>query len=169
MGGAARAVHNASGEQPSRCDGAAASLAAFAVPGAAFAVSEFAVLQATSAATYFLLVALSLPLEASALSMRSIMGSYASPPRVAVLYSVPVIVLGLVLWSSAEAPRCSTSSCPRASVERVLSVHAWRRGNDAGDACGGGGAPAASSTTMQTALLEDRVDGAVAAASDAPT
>ena len=85
-----------------RCGSAWASVVAFALPGAVFAVSEFQVLQHTSAATYFLMVALQLPIEASALSMRAVMGSYASPSRPSLLYGVPLIVLGILCWAAAE-------------------------------------------------------------------
>ncbi|KAL1496898.1 hypothetical protein AB1Y20_014478 [Prymnesium parvum] len=89
------------------CGGAWVAVLAFALPGVAFAVSEFQVVQKTSAATYFLLVALQLPLEAVALSMPSIMGRYASTSRSSVLYGVPVIVGGLVCWAIAEMRRSS--------------------------------------------------------------
>ena len=84
------------------CDGAAAAVLAFAVPGALFAVSEFAVVQQASAAAYFLLVALQLPLVAAALSVRALMGSLVSQFRPALLGGVPLIAVGLGLWSAAE-------------------------------------------------------------------
>ena len=85
-----------------RCGDAWSAVAVFAIPGALFAVSEFHVLQHTSASTYFLLVALSLPLQATALSMPAVMGSYASPAHPGLLFGVPLIVFGIVCWAAAE-------------------------------------------------------------------
>ena len=87
---------------PGVCDDALAAALAFALPGALFTVSEFAVVQQASASAYMLLVALQLPLVAVALSAKPFMGSQASPFRPALLIGVPIIVLGLGLWALAE-------------------------------------------------------------------
>jgi hypothetical protein len=97
----------ANGTVTERCTGALGAVGAFAAPGALFSVSEFLVLQQTSAATYFVLVALQLPLEAGALSFRPLMGTYTSRSQPSLLYGVPVIVTGLLLWTYAEHSRAS--------------------------------------------------------------
>ena len=102
------------------CDGAAAAVLAFALPGALFAVSEFAVVQQASAAAYFLLVALQLPLVAAALSVRELMGSLVSKFRPALLGGVPLIVIGLGLWSAAERRAARRRDVALASARRVL-------------------------------------------------
>ena len=103
-----------------RCGSAWTSVVAFALPGAFFAVSEFQVLQYTSAATYFLLVALQLPVEASALSMRAVMGSYASPSRPSLLYGVQLIVAGILCWAAAERRGSQAMETALCSGEEAL-------------------------------------------------
>lgn len=93
---------NATRLDATRCEHAAAAVAAFTLPGALYVVSELQVLQYASAATYFVLKAIELPLQAAALSMPALMGDLASAPRASLAYGVPLVVLGLALWARAE-------------------------------------------------------------------
>eukprot|EP00930_Biecheleria_cincta_P060236 TRINITY_DN4591_c0_g1_i2.p1 TRINITY_DN4591_c0_g1~~TRINITY_DN4591_c0_g1_i2.p1 ORF type:complete len:386 (+),score=44.31 TRINITY_DN4591_c0_g1_i2:82-1158(+) len=85
--------------------------AAFALPGTLFTLSEFHVLQQASASTYFLLVALELPLQAVAISMESIMGSLAGTFYPSLVWGLPLIVVGLSLWAYAEGTLCTEVRC----------------------------------------------------------
>ena len=91
---------NASGAP--RCASAAAATAAFALPGVLFAVSEFQVIQHASASTYFLLMALELPIQAAALASAAIMGPLASAAHPSLFWGIPLIALGLASWARAE-------------------------------------------------------------------
>jgi len=84
------------------CSHAAVAVAAFALPGALFAVSEFQVVQHASAATYFLLQAVELPVQTIALSIPAVMGHLASAHRASFSYGLPITVAGLGLWAWAE-------------------------------------------------------------------
>jgi hypothetical protein len=107
-GAACLAMHNVTRDDPTLhggCDGTAAqAAAAFAIPGVLFAVSEFHVVQTASSAAYFLLVALELPLQAAALAAPAVMGDLASTFRPSLLFGVPLVVVGLVVWARAERP-----------------------------------------------------------------
>ena len=93
---------NATDAASGRCATAASAVALFALPGALFAVSEFQVIQRASAATYFLLSAFELPLQAAAVSLPFVMGSLTSTFHESLLWGLPVMVLGLVAWAHAE-------------------------------------------------------------------
>ena len=93
---------NATDAASGRCATAAYAVALFALPGALFAVSEFQVIQRASAATYFLLSAFELPLQAAAVSLPFVMGSLTSTFHESLLWGLPVMVLGLVAWAHAE-------------------------------------------------------------------
>eukprot|EP00322_Chrysochromulina_rotalis_P003219 CAMPEP_0115836788 /NCGR_PEP_ID=MMETSP0287-20121206/4889_1 /TAXON_ID=412157 /ORGANISM="Chrysochromulina rotalis, Strain UIO044" /LENGTH=303 /DNA_ID=CAMNT_0003290285 /DNA_START=194 /DNA_END=1102 /DNA_ORIENTATION=- len=100
------------------CDGTAAHAAvAFAVPGVLFAVSEFHVLQAASASTYFLLLAFELPLQTAMLAAPWVMGGLASTFHVSLIYGIPLIMLGLVVWARAEWSSSKRSSAPHEHLE----------------------------------------------------
>lgn len=91
-----------SGSGRSRCADAAGAVAAYALPGVLFTVSEFQVLQHASASTYFLLIALELPLQAAAVSLPMVMGDLASELRPSLWYGIPVLALGLAFWAREE-------------------------------------------------------------------
>jgi hypothetical protein len=93
---------NASITADDPCRAAPGATAAFALPGVLFAISEFQVLQLASAASYFLLIALELPLQAAALAAPFVMGSLASAYHPSLFYGVPLIILGLLVWAGAE-------------------------------------------------------------------
>jgi hypothetical protein len=117
---------NVNGSESGRCATAASAVAVFSVPSVLFAVSEFQVIQQASAATYFLLCAIELPLQAAAVSIPFVMGSLASTFHESLLWGLPLMVCGLVAWAHAEhsalrasAPtkteRVSLSSCAHSS------------------------------------------------------
>ena len=86
------------------CDGRAGRAAlAFLVPGVLFAVSEFHVVQTASAATYFVLMGVELPLQTAALSAPALMGvELASTWHHSLLWGMPCVALGLGGWALAE-------------------------------------------------------------------
>ena len=117
----------------SQCDGTAAgAAAAFALPGALFALSEFQVLQAAGASTYFLLVALELPIQTAVLAAPWAMGSFASSSHPSLHYGVPLVMFGIALWGLAERRQGSqhVSGCDTArtatthpSLDALASAH----------------------------------------------
>ena len=94
-----------------------------------FAISEFQVLQLASAASYFLLIALELPLQASALAAPFVMGSLASSYHPSLFYGVPLIVLGLLVWASAERTQHRRQQRALAAAAAVAA----ERPDDAGE------------------------------------
>lgn len=70
----------------------------FAVPGAAYTLSEFQVLQRASAATYFLLAALQLPLQDTMLSLPVFQGGLHAAFQPALGFSIFVIAVGLTVY-----------------------------------------------------------------------
>ena len=106
------------------CDGTAAqAAAAFALPGVLFAVSEFHVLREASAATYFLLLALELPLQAAVLAAPWVMGHLASAYHPSLLGGVPIIMAGLAAWAHAER-RVTRAKWPLGDVSEPMAASA---------------------------------------------
>lgn len=108
----------------STCGGALVAWLAFAVPGSFFAVSEFHVVQQASAAAYFLVQALTLPLQAMVLCWPLVMGQFAATFHESLLVGIPIIVVGLVLWSAGERQASRPDPChaTQAAVPDLNSV-----------------------------------------------
>mmetsp|Transcript_22399 Transcript_22399/g.48902 ORF Transcript_22399/g.48902 Transcript_22399/m.48902 type:complete len:373 (+) Transcript_22399:197-1315(+) len=98
------------------CVDAWVDVLAFALPGVAFAVSQFAVLQHASASTYFMLLGLELPLESLLLSVDLVMGQYVAEYHASLLWGIGIAVPGLALWARAEAVAASEQQRARKST-----------------------------------------------------
>eukprot|EP00927_Polykrikos_kofoidii_P049080 TRINITY_DN43211_c0_g1_i1.p1 TRINITY_DN43211_c0_g1~~TRINITY_DN43211_c0_g1_i1.p1 ORF type:complete len:389 (-),score=42.85 TRINITY_DN43211_c0_g1_i1:27-1193(-) len=84
------------------CVTSAVSVLLFAVPGALFLITNFQVVQYTSATTYFLLVALQLPVQSALLSMPAVMGSLHSTFHMSYVYCIIIIGIGIVCYGADE-------------------------------------------------------------------
>jgi len=94
----------------SLCPGAARAVLLFAVPGCLYTLSEFQVMQRTSAAVYFLLAALQLPVQDALLSVPAVMGDLRSQFHPPMAFSIAVVAAGLSLYSCGDPPHVASST-----------------------------------------------------------
>jgi len=107
------------GEGGSQCPGSWQAAAVFAVPGAAYLISEFQVLQHASATTYFLLAALQLPLQDLLLSLPLFHGALDATFHPILLVQIVIVTAGLTIYALGVGEQDESETEPPIQVHGI--------------------------------------------------